>query len=105
VKDISSKEMRQQKKTRDKKEREKKKEQGGQENINARRHMREKKDAPVAAETDTPQRDKFSHTALPSMMPPASRMRVTTVASVLGVQSEKISVPIRQGTPLRATLS
>lgn len=39
------------------------------------------------------------------MMPPASRIRVTTVASVPGIQSLKVSVPRRQGTPATAILS
>lgn len=39
------------------------------------------------------------------MMPPASRMRVTTVASVFGIQFLKVSVPSRQGTPATAILS
>jgi hypothetical protein len=59
----------------------------------------------VAAEHDTPQRQRSSHTALPVISPPASRMRVTTVASVLGVQFLMTLVPSRHGTPLSAMLS
>lgn len=59
----------------------------------------------MAAEPDTPQRQRSSHTALPVISPPASRMRVTTVASVIGVQSLMTLVPSRHGTPLSAMLS
>jgi hypothetical protein len=68
------------------------------------RGRRREKDAPVAEEQDTPQRQRSSQTALPVISPPASRMRVTTVASVLGVQSLMTVVPSRHGTHLSAML-
>ena len=40
---------------------------------------------PVAQVWLPPEKHRFSHTALPRMRPPASRMRVTIVASISGV--------------------
>ena len=40
---------------------------------------------PAALVCDPPDRQKFSQWALPAMVPPASRMRVTMVASISGV--------------------
>lgn len=48
---------------------------------------------------------RFSQTAFPVMIPPAETIRVTIVASVLGVQSVKVWVPTRQGTPATQMLS
>lgn len=49
--------------------------------------------------------DRFSQTAFPVMVPPASRIRVTIVASVLGIQPVKVDVPIKHGTPATQMLS
>jgi hypothetical protein len=48
---------------------------------------------------------RFSQAAFPVMIPPAEIIRVTTVASVLGVQFVNVSVPTRQGTPVTQMLS
>jgi hypothetical protein len=42
---------------------------------------------------------------LPVIVPLAARIRVTIVASVVGVQSLNVSVPRRQGTPATQMLS
>jgi hypothetical protein len=59
----------------------------------------------VAAVELTAPRERFSQTALPVIVPLAERIRVTIVASVLGVQSLNVSVPRRQGTPPTQMLS
>lgn len=45
----------------------------------------------------TAPRERFSQTAFPVMVPLASRMRVTIVASVCGVQGFIVDVPSRHG--------
>jgi hypothetical protein len=60
---------------------------------------------PVAAVNDAALVLKFSQTAFPVIVPPAERIRVTTVASIFGVQFVKVSVPTRQGTPATQMLS
>jgi hypothetical protein len=67
--------------------------------------MQDLRDSPVAAEFDRPHKHRFSQTPLPVMTPPASRIRVVIVASVLGTQSLIMSVPKRQGTPFTAIVS
>jgi hypothetical protein len=59
----------------------------------------------VAAVELTAPRERFSQTALPVIVPLAARIRVTIVASVVGVQSVNVSVPRRQGTPATQMLS
>lgn len=51
-----------------------------------------------------PSKQAFSHAAFPLMRPPASRMRVTTVASIWGVH-ETSKVPFVHGMPATAMLS
>ncbi len=48
---------------------------------------------------------RFSQTAFPVMIPPEERIRVTIVASILGIQPVKVEVPTRQGTPATQMLS
>ena len=52
-----------------------------------------------------PEVQKFSHTALPKITPPASRIRVTIVASTSGTYPSRMEVPAAIGTPARQTLS
>src|SRR5205823_5535930 len=52
-----------------------------------------------------PEKQKFSHTALPTSSPPASRMRVTTVASSFGIKPSITAEPLRRGIPARQMLS
>lgn len=59
----------------------------------------------MAAVELTAPRERFSQTAFPVMVPPASRMRVTIVASVCGVQLEIVDVPRRQGMEATQMLS
>jgi hypothetical protein len=48
---------------------------------------------------------RFSQTALPLIIPPASRILVTTVASFFGTHPVNVSVPTKQGTPAMQMLS
>lgn len=59
---------------------------------------------PVTEVSLTAPKQLFSQAALPEMVPPASRMRVTRTASTRGVQA-RAPVPLVQGTPARAMLS
>src|SRR4051794_31263305 len=52
-----------------------------------------------------PEEHMYSHTALPTISPPASRMRVTTVASTSGTKPCRNAVPAVIGTPARQMLS
>lgn len=55
-------------------------------------------------ESEIPSKQAFSQAALPVINPLASRMRVTTVASRVGVQ-ERAEVPFVQGIVASAMLS
>lgn len=59
----------------------------------------------MAAVKDAADVLRFSQTAFPDMIPPEDRIRITIVASVLGVQPVKVEVPTRQGTPATQMLS
>jgi len=52
-----------------------------------------------------PEKQRSSQTVFPAMMPPASRMRVTTVASSSGTKPDRSLLPFRIGTPATAMLS
>src|SRR5687768_11413430 len=52
-----------------------------------------------------PDEHKYSHTALPTISPPASRIRVTTVASASGTKPCRKAAPTVIGTPARHMLS
>ena len=54
--------------------------------------------------SDIPSKQAFSQVALPVMRPESSRMRVTTVALIVGVQSSA-AVPLVQVIVARAILS
>ena len=60
---------------------------------------------PAVLVCDPPDRQKFSQWALPAMVPPACRMRVTMVASISGVYPSMIDEPFIIGTPARQTVS
>src|SRR5215212_5278919 len=53
----------------------------------------------------TPEKHRCSQTALPEISPPASRMRVTTVASNSGTYPSSADDPFIIGTPATQTLS
>src|SRR5258708_29683535 len=52
-----------------------------------------------------PEKQKYSQWTLPRMVPPASSMRVTMVASVSGVKPSSVEAPFIMGTPARQILS
>src|SRR6266852_5652982 len=52
-----------------------------------------------------PEKQKYSQWTLPAMVPPASRMRVTMVASTSGTYPSRVDAPFIMGTPARQTLS
>ena len=52
-----------------------------------------------------PEKQKYSQCALPRMVPPASRMRVTIVASTSGMYPSSVEAPFIMGTPASMTLS
>src|SRR5687767_5158125 len=52
-----------------------------------------------------PDRQKYSQCALPTIVPPASRMRVTSVASTAGTEPSRVEAPFIIGTPARQMLS
>src|SRR5262245_56598311 len=52
-----------------------------------------------------PEKQKYSQCALPTMVPPASRIRVTTVASTSGTYPSSVEAPFIMGTPARQMLS
>src|SRR5262245_64165618 len=52
-----------------------------------------------------PEKQKYSQCTLPAMVPPASRMRVTTVASTSGTYPRRVEAPFIIGTPARQMLS
>ena len=60
---------------------------------------------PLLAVWEAPEKQRSSQTALPAMTAPASRRRVTTVASTLGTNPRTVSDPFIIGTPATATLS
>src|ERR1700677_561758 len=60
---------------------------------------------PVALVWLPPEKQKYSQCVLPIMVPPASRMRVTMVASVGGTYPSSVEAPFIIGTPARLTLS
>ena len=52
-----------------------------------------------------PEKHRSSHAALPAIVPPASRMRVTTVASISGTYPSSNAEPFIIGTPATQILS
>src|SRR5579859_1195790 len=60
---------------------------------------------PVSLVWLPPEKHRLSQTALPRMVPPASRMRVTMVASTSGTYPSSVTVPFIIGTPATQTLS
>src|SRR4029450_6423980 len=52
-----------------------------------------------------PEKQKYSQCTLPAMVPPASRIRVTIVASTSGTSPSREEAPFIIGTPARHTLS
>ena len=60
---------------------------------------------PVAAVKLPPSQHKFSQTALPTICPPASNIRDTTVASISGTKPSNIREPFIMGTPATHVLS
>src|SRR5205823_1329359 len=52
-----------------------------------------------------PEKQRSSHTVLPTIVPPASRMRVTTVASISGTYPSSTREPFIIGTPATQMLS
>src|SRR5260370_6335585 len=60
---------------------------------------------PVAEVKEPPEKQRSSHTALPTISPPASRMRVTTVASTSGTYPSSTAEPFIIGTPATQVLS
>ena len=52
-----------------------------------------------------PEKHSDSQTDLPRMVPPASRIRSTTVASASGTYPSRVTVPFNIGTPATQTLS
>src|SRR5262245_6247739 len=60
---------------------------------------------PVALVWLPPDRQKYSQWALPRIGPPASRMRVTMVASISGTYPSRVDAPFIIGTPASITLS
>src|SRR5690242_9917059 len=60
---------------------------------------------PVALVWLPPEKQKYSQTVLPTIVPPASRMRVATVASTSGTYPSIVDAPFIIGTPARQILS
>src|SRR5271157_86769 len=60
---------------------------------------------PVAEVNEAPEKHKSSHTALPIISPPASSIRVTTVASTSGTNPSNMAEPFIMGIPARQMLS
>ena len=60
---------------------------------------------PVAELWPAPPKENPSVTALPAMIPPASRIRVTTVASTSGTNPSITAVPAPIGTPATQMVS
>ena len=60
---------------------------------------------PVTEVKLPPSQHKFSQTALPTMCPPASNIRDTTVASISGTKPSSNREPFIKGTPATQTLS
>src|SRR3954467_12442260 len=60
---------------------------------------------PVALVWLPPEKQKYSQWVLPTMVPPASRIRVTMVASRSGVYPSSVEEPFIIGTPARQTVS
>src|SRR5579863_6641107 len=60
---------------------------------------------PLSAVWLPPEKQRLSQTALPRIVPPASRMRVTTVASIFGTKPSSNRVPFIIGTLATQTLS
>jgi len=52
-----------------------------------------------------PEKHRCSHTAFPAISPPASRIRVTTVASTSGTNPSSTFEPFIMGIPATHTLS
>src|SRR5215475_11541894 len=52
-----------------------------------------------------PEKQKYSQCTLPTMVAPASSMRVTIVASVSGIYPSRVDAPFIIGTPARLILS
>ena len=52
-----------------------------------------------------PDRQKYSQVALPSIVTPSSRIRVTMLASTSGTKPYKVDAPFIIGTPATITLS
>src|SRR5580704_4699628 len=52
-----------------------------------------------------PEKQKYSQTDLPTIVPPESRMRVATVASTSGTYPSSVDAPFIIGTPARQILS
>src|SRR6058998_858060 len=60
---------------------------------------------PVSEVWLPPEKQRFSQTDLPTISPPASRMRVTTVASTSGTYPSSVDDPFIIGTPARQIVS
>src|SRR5438132_11670120 len=60
---------------------------------------------PVSAVKLLPAKHRLSHTAFPTISPPASRIRVTRVASNSGTYPSSTTEPFIIGTPATQTLS
>src|SRR5438046_10537157 len=60
---------------------------------------------PVAFVWLPPERQKYSQCVLPTISPPSSRIRVTTVASNSGMYPSSVEAPFIIGTPATMTLS
>src|SRR5215470_19662534 len=60
---------------------------------------------PVSEVWLPPEAQRLSQTALPLIVPPASRIRVTTVASTFGTKPSSSRVPFIIGMPATQTLS
>jgi hypothetical protein len=60
---------------------------------------------PVSEVWLPPEKQRCSHTALPAISPPASRMRVTIVASTSGTKPSSTFEPFIMGIPATQTLS
>ena len=61
--------------------------------------------APVALVWLPPERQKYSQCVFPAISPPASRMRITMVASKSGTYPSSVAAPFIMGTPATMTLS
>src|SRR5947207_4346552 len=60
---------------------------------------------PVAFVWLPPERQKYSQCVLPTISPPASRMRLATVASKSGMKPSSVEAPFIIGTPASMMLS